>query len=264
MNTTTEIRICPVSGKKSFLTRAAAEAFEQKNREELPRERQYVYSCRECHDFHLTSNPPQETNSNSYARVQFPNVPETLSLSEQVQARRDKVLMVIHDENKSYDELARDCGIAEDIFKADVQYLRSRGLYAGRIQRTVTVVVPHSKSKHDPAAKLAAARAARAAAEAAEAAAEQEFAAAEAARLEREKLTIDWEITDTGKSIRVTKSGARVLWSVDNWREILQNLSDVLGKYDRGEISFPSYDGASNGTIISGPRTGEIHEDFKR
>jgi hypothetical protein len=81
---------------------------------------------------------------------------------------------------------------------------------------------------------------------------------------EREKLAIEWVIKESGKCIRVAKSGARVLLSVDDWREVLTGLSDVLQKFDRGEITFPSYDGAANGTIISGPRQGEIHEDFKR
>jgi hypothetical protein len=256
-NVIVDVQKCPSTDKRCFGTQADAELFERKNREEYRNPRQWAYKCPDCPNFHLSSHEPTETSSRSYAAVRLPNIPERQprSIRAEVAARRERVLIAIQDHNKSYAELARELEINEEIFASDVTHLKKEGLYAGR-NKTQMEIPMKTKLGTDPADRV---RALRAALEAAE----REVELAEAAKREREKLSVDWIVNENGKFIHVAKLGVRVLFSVDAWREVTTTLAEVIGMYDRGEVTFPTIDGATNGTIISGQRAGEIHEDFR-
>ena len=72
--TATEVKKCPVSGKRSFETEDEAAQFEQRNRQEYNLRQQYPYACEDCPTWHLTATPP---GTASMARTHLPAVPES-------------------------------------------------------------------------------------------------------------------------------------------------------------------------------------------
>ena len=95
--------------------------------------------------------------------------------------------------------------------------------------------------------------------------AEQEVAAEEAARIERERVHVEWIVGENMETlIQVRKNTAQVSYPTAVWRELITAVSAEIDKYDKNEIAFPALENAVVGTIVSGPNAGQIHPDYRR
>jgi hypothetical protein len=271
--------------KKSYQTKEAAESFEKTTRERYGNKPQYAYQCDlddtilEVH-FHLASEAValpsdlEESTSDSPSRPLF-RISSEYSVEEEtrprgraaspfVEDRRKRVLEALNKyTDMTYAQIASFLDIDLGNLNSDVQALISQGRFQGRNERSDRITV-YRPPVLTPAQKLAQAKAAaeRAAAEIAQA--EAELAAEEAARIERERVHVEWVLNGTERQLQVRKNLKFTVYPVDAWREILKTVAGTIEAFDDGRIEFPVLDNPENGMILSGPRAGQIHEDFRK
>jgi hypothetical protein len=269
--------------KKTHATKEAADSFELAQRERFPEDKpQYAYQCDLGGDelpqphFHLTTEE-DEPLPESIREAFVPVIPISYeefegkrvgrlpgSTHAHVERRRERVLKALQNDELTYPELAAELEIPIELFKADVQALRNEGLYAGRNASprnpSPLVKAPTLTAAQQLTALENAEKELQAKKEALRALVQAE----EAARIEREKVHVEWVVEYPDKEIQVRKKGRAVHFGIDAWREIIKAVSEEVGRFDRNEITFTAFENAVNGTILAGPRAGHIHEDYRR
>ena len=265
--------------KKVHVSEEAAESFLQANQERYGSKPQYAYKCDLGGDelpqphWHLATKKADEPRPEPTLEPDEPAIPlshedfwpnsgrATGSTVGSVEARRQRVLAALTDETRTYPQLASDLGMTLGMFQSDVQALRNEGLFSGRYTQSSFVSKPPTLTAAQQLAALEEVEKQMAAKKELLRAAVQ---AEEAARIEREKVHVDWVVEYPNKEIQVRKNATAVHFSVDAWREIIKTVSEEVGRFERDEIKFPVLENPVNGMIISGPRAGQIHEDYRR
>lgn len=237
-----------------------------------------------CGQYHHTSEPIPlaEVSSPKFAKINWKNISPAIVLpsssapsagkinratSAVVNGRRERVRKaVLGNSRANYKDIADSLGVPLNTFMSDVVALQKNGIlpYRNDSGSRVLPAVAAVESRVLPKPPMTAAqKLAELKKQMAEV--EKEAEAEEAARIERERVYVEWVVgANLETLIQVRKNTTQISYPVEVWRELIPAVSAAIEKRDKDEIAFTALDNATDGTIVSGPNAGQIYPDYRR